>query len=164
MAPEILQEAGHSFPVDWWALGVLTYEMIVGFPPFYTGSNNNLKMYELIKKKPVYFPDPEKHKIYMTDECKDFIGKLLIKDPGSRLGTKGGLDEIINHPWLKSLNMTDLMDKKLPAPFVPKLSDNIFDVSNFDKQFTSEEAVNSVLPTSAIKQIKKNQDSFRDFA
>lgn len=79
--------------------------MIVGFPPFYTGSNNNLKMYELIKKKPVYFPDPEKHKIYMTDECKDFIGKLLIKDPTMRLGTKGGLDEILAHPWLASLNM-----------------------------------------------------------
>jgi serum/glucocorticoid-regulated kinase 2 len=38
LAPEILVERGHSFPVDWWALGVLTYEMIVGFPPFYTGT------------------------------------------------------------------------------------------------------------------------------
>lgn len=73
LAPEILNEKGHSFPVDWWALGILTYEMIVGFPPFYTGNNNNLKMYELIKKKPVYFPDPQRHKIKMSDECKDFI-------------------------------------------------------------------------------------------
>ena len=39
----------------------MTYEMIVGFPPFYTGNNNNSKMYELIKKKPVYFPDPQRH-------------------------------------------------------------------------------------------------------
>ena len=62
--------------MDWWALGILTYEMIVGFPPFYTGSNNNLKMYELIRKKPVYFPDPQRHKIKMTDECKDFISKV----------------------------------------------------------------------------------------
>jgi hypothetical protein len=61
LAPEILHEKGHSFPVDWWAVGILTYEMIVGFPPFYTGNNNNSKMYELIKKKPVYFPDPERH-------------------------------------------------------------------------------------------------------
>ena len=37
LAPEILEEVGHAFPVDWWALGILTYEMIVGFPPFYTG-------------------------------------------------------------------------------------------------------------------------------
>jgi hypothetical protein len=51
--------------------------MIVGFPPFYTGSNNNLKMYELIKKKPVYFPDPQRHKITMSDDCKDFISKVI---------------------------------------------------------------------------------------
>ena len=46
LAPEILVERGHSFPVDWWALGILTYEMIVGFPPFYTGQQNNNKMFE----------------------------------------------------------------------------------------------------------------------
>jgi len=51
--------------------------MIVGFPPFYTGSNNNLKMYELIRKKPVYFPDPQRHKIKMSEECKDFISKVI---------------------------------------------------------------------------------------
>lgn len=73
LAPEILAETGHSFPVDWWALGVLTYEMIVGFPPFYTGNSNNQKMYELIKNKPPFFPDADKHGISMSAECKDFI-------------------------------------------------------------------------------------------
>jgi len=52
--------------------------MIVGFPPFYTGSNNNLKMYELIRSKPVYFPDPQRHKIKMSEECKDLITKVFI--------------------------------------------------------------------------------------
>lgn len=104
LAPEILNEKGHTFPVDWWALGILTYEMIVGFPPFYTGSNNNLKMYELIRKKPVYFPDPQRHKIKMSDECKDFITKLLEKDPIGRLGTKEGIDEILRHPWFNNLD------------------------------------------------------------
>jgi serum/glucocorticoid-regulated kinase 2 len=76
LAPEILNEKGHSFPVDWWALGILTYEMIVGFPPFYTGSNNNMKMYDLIRNKIVYFPDPVKHKIKMSDNCKNFISEV----------------------------------------------------------------------------------------
>ena len=91
MAPEILIEKGHSFPVDWWALGILCYEMIVGFPPFYTGSNINAKMYELIKKKAVYFPDPQRHNIPMSADCKEFITKLLDKKYQSRLGTNGGL-------------------------------------------------------------------------
>lgn len=56
LAPEILAETGHSFGVDWWTLGILCYEMVVGFPPFYTGSPNNEKMYELIKTKVVMFP------------------------------------------------------------------------------------------------------------
>ena len=79
LAPEVLKETGHSFPVDWWCLGILTYEMIVGFPPFYTGSPNSQKMYELIKSKPVFFPDAEKHGIAMSDDCKDFISKCLEK-------------------------------------------------------------------------------------
>ena len=80
LAPEILVERGHSFPVDWWALGILTYEMIVGFPPFYTGTQNNSKMYELIKKKAVYFPDPQRHNIMMSENCKNFITRVSINN------------------------------------------------------------------------------------
>ena len=58
LAPEIIDEVGHSFPVDWWALGILAYEMVIGFPPFHTGANqNNNKMYDLIKTKEPVFPD-----------------------------------------------------------------------------------------------------------
>ena len=141
-----MNEKGHTFPVDWWALGILTYEMIVGFPPFYTGNSNNLKMYELIKKKPVYFPDPTRHKIKMSDNCKDFISKLLEKDPANRLGTRGGIEEVMSHPFFSDLNLDDLVNKRIDPPFKPKLSKDVFDVSNFDSQFTSEEAVHSVIP------------------
>lgn len=132
LAPEILEEKGHAFPVDWWALGILTYEMIVGFPPFYTGSPNNNKMYDLIKTKPVFFPDAKKHGIAMSDECKDFISKCLQKNPSERLGSKSGVDEILNHPWYKSINQGNLMAKTIVPEFKPKLSKNALDVSNFD--------------------------------
>ena len=89
LAPEILKDQGHSFPVDWWAIGILTYEMIVGCPPFFTQSNNYEKMYTMIKKRDVHFPDPERYKIYMSEECKDFIRQLLNKDPNERLGKNG---------------------------------------------------------------------------
>ena len=88
-------ERGHSFPVDWWALGILTYEMIVGFPPFYTGQQNNNKMFELIKKKAVYFPDEQRHNISMSENCRSFISRLLSKNPQDRLGTRGGLEEVL---------------------------------------------------------------------
>jgi len=155
LAPEILDEKGHTFPVDWWALGILTYEMIVGFPPFYTGNANNNKMYELIKTKPVFFPDAKKHGIAMTDECKDFINKCLSKDPAQRLGTAKGVEEILAHPWFKDVNPEALLNKEISPEFKPKLSKDALDISNFDKMFTSEEAVHSVLPMSAQKKISK---------
>ena len=74
LAPEIINEVGHSFPVDWWALGILAYEMIIGFPPFYTGAHaNNNKMYELIKNKEPCFPDAKRHGIALSEDAVDFI-------------------------------------------------------------------------------------------
>ena len=103
-------------------------------------------MYELIKTKPVFFPDAKKHGIAMSDDCKDFINRCLKKDHKERLGTVGGVDEIINHPWFKSLDVNQMLAKTIPPEFKPKLSKDQFDVTNFDKMFTSDEAVHSVLP------------------
>jgi serine/threonine protein kinase len=64
---------------------------MVGFSPFYVGSSNdNYKMFDLIKSKPVYFPDNIKHGIAMSSKCKDFILKCLKKNPKERLGSKNG--------------------------------------------------------------------------
>ena len=138
--------------------------MIVGFPPFYTGSNNNAKMYELIKKKAVYFPDPQRHNIPMSEDCKDFITKLLDKKYTSRLGSNGGLQEILSHPWFSDLDQSAMLMKELPAPAKPNLKSNdLFDVSNFDKQFTNEEAEVSVVPNAKMNKVKNKQDKFKDF-
>ena len=120
-------------------------------------------MYDLIKSKPVFFPDAKKHGIAMSDDCKDFISKCLAKNPKDRLGSQSGIDEIINHPWFSSINIDTLLAKGLNPEFKPKLSKNILDVSNFDKMFTSDEAVHSVLPMSAQKKIQKANDKFKGF-
>jgi len=156
LAPEILVERGHSFPVDWWALGILTYEMIVGFPPFYTGTQNNSKMYELIKKKAVYFPDPQRHNISMSENCKNFITRLLEKNPANRLGSRGGLEEVLAHPWFAELDHEKIIDRRIEAPVKPTLSADVFDVSNFDSTFTTEDALVSVIPAGKMPTIQNN--------
>jgi serum/glucocorticoid-regulated kinase 2 len=81
----------------------------------------------------------------------------LEKDPANRLGSKSGLEEILQHPFLSTINFEDLVGKKIEPPFKPRLTDDLMDVSNFDQQFTSEEAINSVIPTSKMEQIKKHK-------
>merc|ERR1712127_525392 len=156
-------EKGHSFPVDWWAVGILTYEMIVGFPPFYTGNSNNAKMYQLIKSKPVYFPDPQRHQITMSKECQEFITALLEKDPAKRMGTRDGIREVLAHPWLQDIDHDKLQKCKIEAPFKPTLTSNVLDVTNFDKQFTQEEAIVSVIQQSKMNKVNANAQSFQDF-
>lgn len=121
LAPEIVTNRGHNHAVDWWSIGVLIYEMIVGFPPFYHKNQNT--MYELIEKFPVRFPDPEKHKISMSDDLKDLLSQLLAKDPEERLGTKGGVEEVSSHPWFSSLDWEALYKKELEPEFRPELGE-----------------------------------------
>ncbi len=80
MAPEMIDSEDYGASVDWWGVGILAYEMIVGFPPFYTGNRRNTMMYKNIKSKEVYL-DVKKHGIEMSAECTDFIKNLLVKEP-----------------------------------------------------------------------------------
>lgn len=135
--------------------------MIVGFPPFYHKNQNT--MYDLIEKFPVKFPDPVKHGIPMSEDVKDLITKLLEKDPKKRLGHDGGIEEIISHRWFTDIDIDDLLNKKIEAPFVPKLSDDLTDVSNFDKEFTSTSLAQSIIPKADMKAVEKYNAKFTDF-
>jgi len=68
-------------------------------------------MYDLIKTKPVFFPDAKKHGIAMSPNCKDFINKCLSKNPQERLGTLNDVKDIINHPWFSDINIDKLLAK-----------------------------------------------------
>lgn len=70
---------------------------------------------------------------------------------------------MLSHPWFADINMDNLLNKQIAPEFRPKLSKNKLDVSNFDKMFTSDEAVHSVLPMSTQKKIAKANDKFKGF-
>ena len=97
LAPEMVTHSGHDFSVDWWALGILMYEMLIGVTPFY---NRERKLLLLkIKQSKVVFPDKNKYKIDYSDDFVDVVLRLLDKDRTKRLGSNGDAQEIMAHPF-----------------------------------------------------------------
>lgn len=74
LAPEMIVGSGHDHSLDWWALGILIYEMIIGIPPFY--NQNKHQMYYLIQNAPIRWPEKDKHKIEISKDAQDLIGKV----------------------------------------------------------------------------------------
>ena len=91
----------------------------------------------MIKTKPVFFPDPERHRISMSDDCKDFISKLLDKSDKTRLGVNG-LNEVLEHPWLASIDK-DILFTKSDTTYA-RAFESPESVAAFDLAFTNQEA------------------------
>ncbi len=157
LAPEIISGEGYDYNIDWWSLGIILYEMLCGVPPFY--AENLDKMYEIIQNTEATFPTD----IYLSDEAKDIINKLLKKNVKNRLGYVSGIVEIKNHPFFKSIDFQAIENKKVESPFVPKIDHNR-DVQNFDEIFTKEDIEMSYIQKNDMDIIKANQDKFNDFS
>lgn len=127
LAPEIIMKIGYGKSIDWWTLGCIIYEMLVGIPPFY--SNNRAELFEKIK-----FSQP-KYPKYLSAETRDLLTRLLSKNPDQRLGTENGSKEVKNHPWFKIVNWEYLLKKRYDAPFKPKITGDL-GLGNFSKDFT----------------------------
>ena len=157
LAPEIIKGDGYDHNIDWWSLGILFFELLCGFPPFY--DDNLDKMYKLIQNTEINFPP----NIYLSNEAKDIICKLLKKDIKGRLGYASGIVEIKNHPFFKGIDFQEIQNKKIISPFVPKI-DNSTDVQNFDETFTKEDVEMSYIQRNNIEIIKANQYKFEEFS
>ena len=88
LAPEMVKEEVYDFAVDWWAIGILIYEMLIGITPFFN-KNKQRHMQKICGVK-VIFPSKTKYAIDYSDEFVDIVQKLLIKDRTKRLGYAGG--------------------------------------------------------------------------
>lgn len=124
LAPEIIQSKGHNKAVDWWALGVLIYEMLAGYPPFF--DDNPFGIYEKILAGKIEWPR------HLDPVAKDLIKKLLVQDRTKRLGNmKNGAEDVKRHRWFKGVEWQDVYCRKLKPPIVPRVSYD-GDTRNFD--------------------------------
>lgn len=113
IAPEIITGAGHSSAVDWWALGVLLYEMLYGYTPF--RGKTRQKTFANILHKDLKFPGS----IMVSIPARQLMYRLLHRDPKNRLGSEEGANEIKQHPFFHGINWALVRCKsppKLDAP------------------------------------------------
>lgn len=146
LAPEILIGKGYDKSVDWWSLGVVMYEMLVGYSPF-KDTKGKLDVKNYIKK--IF------HHRNISKVAFDLIKQLLETNPEKRLGY--GFDdalEIKNHPFFEGVNWDDIYNKKVTPLFKPNIK-NKSDVSNFDRMFTDED------PNTGIVYSKKRKMKIR---
>ncbi|GAA6001819.1 hypothetical protein JCM10207_002335 [Rhodosporidiobolus poonsookiae] len=126
LAPEIVQSRGYNKSVDWYALGVLMFEMLAGYPPFFTEDSNPMRLYEKIIAGKIRYP------AYFTPEAKDLLKSLLTNDITKRFGNlANGSRDIFSHVWFQEVDWERLYRKEIPAPYVPKVEGD-WDASNFD--------------------------------
>ncbi|CAF2423841.1 unnamed protein product [Rotaria sp. Silwood2] len=124
LAPEVIQNRGHHKASDWWALGILIYEMLAGYPPFYDA--DQFATYQKILSGKIEFP---RHFDYAA---KQVLRKLLNTDQSQRLGSaKNGGDEIKHEQWFVSVSWTDLYNRKVEPPIKPTIT-SPSDTTNFD--------------------------------
>jgi len=148
LAPEIIQNTGHGKAVDWWALGILIYEMMVGYPPFYDESP--AKIYEKILEARVAFPR------WVDSRAKDLVKGLLQADATKRVGNlRKGTADVKKHRWFSGVDWDLLYARRIPAPIPIRVSAD-GDSRYYDHYPDSQgDAVNTLTP--------EQQESFKDW-
>uniref|UniRef100_A0A674AK89 protein kinase C n=1 Tax=Salmo trutta TaxID=8032 RepID=A0A674AK89_SALTR len=154
LAPEVLTETSYTRAVDWWGLGVLVFEMLVGESPF--PGDDEEEVFDSIVNDEVRYPR------FLSTEAISIMRRLLRRSPERRLGAgERDAEEVKKHLFFRNMDWNGLLSKKVKPPFVPTIQDSN-DVSNFDNEFTSEAPI--LTPPREPRALSKNeQDMFSDF-
>ncbi|PGH30636.1 AGC/PKA protein kinase [[Emmonsia] crescens] len=127
LAPEVVSSKGYNMSVDWWSLGILIFEMLCGFTPFWD-SGSPMKIYENIIKCRVKYPP------YMHPDAQDLLSQLITPDLTMRLGNlHGGSQDVKDHPWFAEVTWDRLARKDIDAPYIPPVKGGQGDASQFDR-------------------------------
>ena len=150
----MVMHQGHDFGVDWWVLGILIYEMLIGVTPFY---NKERKLLLLkIRQSKVVFPDKRKYKIDYSYEFVDLVLKLLNKDKKERLGSQDDSTEILKHPFFKDLDLEAVYTNTMTPPLKMNFDSQWqIDTKFFNSKSTPQDLKETVLPQANQDKLKK---------
>ena len=165
MAPEILKDKGHGKEADWWSVGVLLYEMLIGQLPF--RGKNKAAIQKAITSQKIKMPT------FVETDAAKLIQNLTMKDPNLRLGSdvnlkdstsKNGTEEVKKHKFFSKINWAKLEKREVPAPFVPKIDQEKGDgcVAHFDKKWTDAK-VHAEAESAAASPSSAEQHHFLGF-
>ncbi|CAL6391634.1 unnamed protein product [Bathycoccus prasinos] len=166
MAPEILKDKGHGKEADWWSVGVLLYEMLIGQLPF--RGKNKAAIQKAITSQKIKMPT------FVENDSAKLIQNLTMKDPNLRLGSdvnlkkdstsKNGTEEVKKHKFFSKINWAKLEKREVPAPFVPKIDQDKGDgcVAHFDKKWTDAK-VHAEAESAAASPSSAEQHHFLGF-
>ena len=140
MAPEVMLQQGHSYPADFFALGVIGYEFMIGNRPYYGKNRKQIKDFIVSYQAKIKFNNMKKG---WSENSKDFINKLIQRRPIKRLGYTG-IKELKNHLWLKDVDWDSLKKKKIKSPYIPKLGKEYFDKKYCEEEKTTDKYKNLI--------------------
>ncbi len=153
LAPEVLSGSGYDKSVDWWSLGALMFEMLVGFSPF---KENKRKLDIKVYGKPLV-----RHQKF-SERAFSLIQSLLQIDPAKRIGSSvTDSEEIKNHPFFENINWANVYNKSISPKFKPYLQDEN-DLSNFDRMFTEEDPFSQ--PKYSFFNFEENFSDYENFS
>ncbi|XP_043594838.1 protein kinase C, brain isozyme isoform X3 [Bombus pyrosoma] len=154
IAPEIILYQPYGKSVDWWAYGVLLYEMLVGQPPF--DGEDEEELFAAITEHNVSYPKS------LSKEAREICKAFLTKNPVKRLGCGlRGEEDVRSHAFFRRIDWEKIENREVQPPFKPKIKHRK-DVSNFDKQFTSEKT--DLTPTDKLFMMNLDQTEFMGFS
>ncbi|XP_034548579.1 serine/threonine-protein kinase N2-like [Notolabrus celidotus] len=154
LAPEVLTDDNYTRAVDWWGMGVLIYEMLVGESPF--PGEDEEEVFDSIVNDDVQYPAS------LPPDVVSIVQKLLKKNPLKRLGAgERDANEVKGDSYYEIIDWEALLAKKLKPPFLPSIKESV-DVSNFDSDFTRLQPVLSP-PSKPFVLSAEQQEAFVDF-
>jgi protein kinase N len=154
LAPEVLTETSYTRSVDWWGLGVLIFEMLVGESPF--PGEDEEEVFDSIVNEEVRYPR------FLSNEAVTILRRLMRKSPAKRLGSsERDAEDVKKQAFFRTINWVDLLARQIKPPFVPTVR-SMEDVSNFDREFTAERPVLTP-PRDSNPLTDDDQHVFADF-